>query len=260
MAIITLTSDWGTSDYYLAAVKGTILAQLPQVNIVDISHHIAAFDVESAAFTIRQCYRSFPEGTVHLIGVNSEESGDTPHKIVKAKGQYFIGADSGIFSMILDPDQIEEIVEIDIPQDSDFYTFSTRDRFVKAAVQLIKGAQLSDLGFEREEVNQRLPFQPATTADSIKGMVIHVDAYENLITNISAEVFREIRQNRPFEIYSSGYRIHKISEGYQDVEVADLVALFGSHGLLEIAINQGKASSLLGIKRNTSVFISFTNR
>ncbi len=91
-------------------------------------------------------------------------------------------------------------------------------------------------------------------------MVIHVDAYENLITNISADTFKAIRQNRPFEIYSAGYRIHKISKGYQDVEVADLVALFGSHGMLEIAINQGKASSLMGIKRNTSVFISFTDR
>jgi S-adenosylmethionine hydrolase len=260
MAIITLTSDWGTSDYYLAAVKGTILSQLPDVKIVDISHHIATFDVEGAAFTIRHCYRNFPQGTVHLIGINSEESSEAPHTIVKARGQYFIGADTGIFSMILEGEQPEEIIEIDIPLDSDFYTFSTRDRFVKAAVQLIKGTPLNDLGFSREEINKRLPFQPATTADSIKGMVIHVDAYENLITNISADVFKAIRQNRPFEIYSSGYRIYKISEGYQDVEVADLVALFGSHGLLEIAINQGKASSLMGIKRNTSVFISFTNR
>jgi S-adenosylmethionine hydrolase len=162
--------------------------------------------------------------------------------------------------MILKDEQPEEIIEIDIPLDSDFYTFSTRDRFVKAAVQLIKGTSLTDLGFSRKEINKRLPFQPATTADSIKGMVIHVDAYENLITNISADTFKAIRQNRPFEIYSAGYRIHKISKGYQDVEVADLVALFGSHGMLEIAINQGKASSLMGIKRNTSVFISFTDR
>jgi len=260
MAIITLTSDWGTSDYYLAAVKGTILAQLPDVNIVDISHHIAAFDVESAAFTIQQCFRSFPQGTVHLIGINSEESKETPHTIVKAHGQYFVGADTGIFSMILEDEEAEAIIEIDIPLDSDFYTFSTRDRFVKAAVQLIKGTPLHDLGFQREELNKRLPFLPATTADSIKGMVIHVDAYENLITNINAKTFKAIKQNRPFEIYCSGYRIRKISEGYQDVEVADLVALFGSHGMLEIAINQGKASSLLGIKRNTSVFISFSDR
>ncbi len=99
MSIITLTSDWGgTSDYYLAAVKGTILSQLPDVNIVDISHHIQAFDVEGgAAFTIRNSYQSFPQGTVHIIGLNSEESLESPHIIVQVAGQYFIGADNGIF-------------------------------------------------------------------------------------------------------------------------------------------------------------------
>ncbi|MBU2558343.1 MAG: SAM-dependent chlorinase/fluorinase [Bacteroidetes bacterium] len=259
MSIITLTSDWGTSDYYLAAVKGTILAQLPDVSIVDISHHIQPFDVESAAFTIRNCYKSFPAGTVHIIGLNSEESVDTPHIILKSAGQYFVGADNGIFSMIFEPEHIEAIIEIDIPQDSDFFTFSSRDRFAKVAVQIIKGTALEELGDAKESCARRILFQPTTSADTINGLVIHVDAYENLITNISEKLFREMKKGRSFEIYSSGYRLRKIHSGYMDVGTADLVAIFGSHGMLEIAINQGKASSLCGIRRNASVVITFSN-
>jgi len=257
MSIITLTSDWGTSDYYLAAVKGAILSQLPDANIIDISHHIQAFDVEGAAFTIRNCFKSFPPGTVHIIGLNSEESVENPHLIVKAVGQYFVGADNGIFSMILEPEQVEAIIEIDIPQDSDFFTFSSRDRFVKVAVQIIKGTPLESLGDAVENCNRRILFQPATTANSISGLVIYVDAYENLITNISEKLFRQMKNSRSFEIYTSGYRLQKIHSGYMDVGTANLVAIFGSHGMLEIAINQGKASSLCGIGRNASVTITF---
>ena len=260
MSIITLTSDWGTSDYYLAAVKGTILSQLPDVNIVDISHHIQAFDVEGAAFTIRNSYQSFPSGTVHIIGLNSEESLESPHVIVQVAGQYFIGADNGIFSMMFEPDQIEAIIEIDIPQDSVFFTFSSRDRFAKVAVQIIKGTPLDDLGEAVENCNRRILFQPTTSANSITGLVIYVDAYENLITNISEKLFRKLKNGRSFEIYTSGYRLRKIHSGYMDVGTADLVAIFGSHGMLEIAINQGKASSLCGIGRNASVAITFLDQ
>lgn len=256
MAIITLTSDWGTSDYYLAAVKGTILSQLPDAQIVDISHHIRPFDLESAAFTVRNCYRSFPPGTVHIIGINTEESVETPHIAIFANGHFFVGTDNGIFSMILG-DEIDEIVELDIPQDSDFFTFSTRDRFVKAAVQIIKGVPLSSLGDPHEQLMQRILFQPTIDANTIKGMVIHIDAYENLITNITEKLFRSERKGRSFEIYFGGYKLYKIQSGYNDVGIADLLALFGAHGLLEIAINQGKAASLCGIERNNSVVVTF---
>ncbi len=256
MAIITLTSDWGTSDYYLAAVKGTILSQLPDATIIDISHHIKQFDIEGAAFTIRNCFRSFPPGTIHIVAVNTEESIEHPHIAIRSGDQFFIGTDNGIFSMILG-NEIDEMAEIDIPQDSDFFTFSTRDRFAKAAVQIAKGVAVSELGEPREKITQRLLFEPVTGPDHIKGMVIHIDAYENAITNIPFKLFKQIRNHRSFEIYFSGYRLHKIQTGYMDVGVADLLAIFGTHGMLEIAINQGKAASLCGLERNTPVTVTF---
>lgn len=256
MAIITLTSDWGTSDYYLPAVKGAILSQLPQVSIIDISHHIRQFDLESAAFTLRNCYRHFPEGSIHIIGINTEESIENPHVVVKANGHYFIGTDNGIFSMIFG-DQPIEMVELDIPMDTDYFTFSTRDRFVKAAVLISKGEPLASLGEPRETPNARMLFQPTVSQNHIKGMIIHIDAYENLITNISESLFKAERKNRKFEIYFSGYRIRKISSAYTDQAVAELVALFGSHGMLEIAINHGKAASLCGMERTNSIDVNF---
>lgn len=256
MAIITLTSDWGTSDYYLAAVKGTILSQLPDAIIVDISHHIKQFDIEGAAFTIRNSYKSFPPGTIHIVAINTEESIEHPHIAIRSGDHFFIGTDNGIFSMILG-DTIDEAAEIDIPQDSDFFTFSTRDRFVKAAVQLAKGIAVADLGEARKQITPRILFEPVSGPDQIKGMIMHIDAYENAITNIPYKLFKSIRKQRQFEIYFAGYRIQKIQTGYMDVGVADLLALFGTHGMLEIAINQGKAASLCGLERYTPVSIRF---
>lgn len=256
MAIITLTSDWGTSDYYLAAVKGTILTQLPGAVIVDISHHIKQFDLEAAAFTVRNSYKNFPPGTIHIVAVNTEESIEHPHVAIRSGDHYFIGTDNGIFSMILG-EAIHEAAEIDIPQDSDFFTFSTRDRFVKAAVQLARGVPVSSLGEAREKITSKLLFEPVSGPDYIKGMVMHIDAYENAITNIPFKLFKEIRRQKAFEIYFAGYRLQKIQTGYMDVGVADILAIFGTHGMLEIAMNQGKAASLCGLERYTPVSIRF---
>ncbi len=258
MAIITLTSDWGTSDYYLAAVKGAILSQLPDAVIVDISHHINQFDLESAAFTVRNCFRSFPPGTIHILAVNTEESVHQPHIVVRSGVHYLIGADNGIFNMVLG-EAVDEVYELDIIQDSGYFTFSTRDRFVKAAVRIARGLPLSELGDRREGITKRMLLSPAYTSDNITGIVVHVDAYENAITNISQELFRQIGRKRPFEIRFSGYTLTKIHLGYMDESIANLVALFGTHGMLEIALNQGKAASLCGLWRNTQVRVEFFN-
>ena len=141
MAIITLTSDWGTSDYYTAAVKGVILSQIPNATIVDISHEISHYNIAEAGFIMRNCYRNFPDGTIHILAVETIESDQNPHVVVKAKGQYFVGTDNGIFSHILD-NEFDEAVYIDVEQDTNLYTFSTRDRFAKVAIMIAKGEPL----------------------------------------------------------------------------------------------------------------------
>ncbi|MCK9447660.1 MAG: SAM-dependent chlorinase/fluorinase [Bacteroidales bacterium] len=258
MSIITLTSDWGSSDFYIAAVKGAILSKLPDTVIVDISHQIKPFDIEGAAFTVRNSYQSFPKGTVHIVAVNTVETTDHPHIAIQHDGHYFIGTDNGVFSMIVG-DTPEAAVQIEVYQDSDLFTFSTRDRFVKVAVQLLTGTPLDQLGILRPQLTSRLLFEPAISQDSIKGMVIHIDGYDNAITNISAELFQQLRRKRPFEIYFAGYRLNSLMSSYLDVEVAELLALFGTHGMLEIAMNQGNAASLCGLEKYTPVNVRFIN-
>ena len=253
-----MTSDWGTSDYYAAAVKGVILSQMPDATIVDITHDIAPFNIAHAGFTLRNCYRNFPEGTIHIIAVETIESDVAPHVVVKAHGHYFISTDNGIFSHIIDNDY-EEAVFIDVEQDTDFFTFSTRDRFAKVAVMIAKGEPLSNIGARRERLNDGGTFCAIVKKNIIEGIVIHIDSYDNLITNISKELFDEVGMGRDFIIKVKGdlYMIDEISESYDDVDHLDPVAIFGTHGYLEIALNHAKMASLWGIELRSTIQVVF---
>ncbi len=256
MPVITLTSDWGTKDHYLASVKGTILKQVPEARIIDISHQIPPHNLTEAAFVLKNCYRDFPPGTIHIIGVSTEESEKNPHTAVFADGQYFIGADNGIFSLLFEKGA-DKVVEITLMQDSEFFTFSSRDRFVKAAALLAAGEDISKLGTEREALNQKILFAPVVDANVIKGMVIYIDNYENVITNITLEKFKEVGKNRKYIIGFRGEETRKLYESYSDVPVGELLALFGCNGHLEIAMNNAPASSLLGLFPNDPVRVEF---
>ncbi|MBE9485212.1 MAG: SAM-dependent chlorinase/fluorinase [Bacteroidetes bacterium] len=256
MPVITLTSDWGTKDHYLASVKGAILKQMPEARIIDISHHIPPHNLTQAAFILKNCYRDFPPGTIHIIGVSTEESEMSPHTVVLAGEQFFIGADTGIFSLIFD-EPPEKIVEIDLVQDSTFFTFSSRDRFVKAAAMLAKGEDISSLGHPREALNEKMLFAPVVDNNVIKGIVIYVDNYKNVITNIRQEKFKEVGRNRKFTISFRGEEINRIHDSYSDVHVGEILALFGCNGHLEIAMNNGKAGNLLGLNPDDPVRIEF---
>ena len=163
---------------------------------------------------------------------------------------YFIGSDNGIYSLIFDsaPDQI---VELDIIQDSDYYTFSSRDRFVKAAALISSGKKLEEMG------PARILFRPVISADAIKGIVIYIDNYENVITNITKDLFEKTRKGRKFRIVLRGEEIKTIKSSYSEVNVTDMVALFASSGHLQIALNKANASSLLGLYMDDPVRIEF---
>ena len=256
MAIITLTSDWGNSDFYVPAVKGAIFSLLPDVNIVDITHNVKSFDVKSAAFIVKNCYKNFPKGTVHVLAVDTEESSDNPHVALKVNDHYFVGTDNTIFSLIVDKDSYEAVI-IDVMQDTGFFTFSTRDRFAKVAVMLSNGVPLSEIG-KPYHIKESLEFKPSYDANAIHGLVYYIDAYDILITNITQELFEQERAGRKFTIKFGGkYTINKICDSYQDVPSSEHLALFGTHGFLEIAINHDKAASLLGMHTDSSVDIYF---
>lgn len=260
MPIITLTTDLGTTDHYVGAIKAAILRQLGSASIVDISHQIPAFNIRHAAFVLRNCYKEFPQGSIHIVGVDAEAKLESPHIAIYANNHYFIGAENGIFSLILDikPDKI---VELNVSQDSDNLTFPSKDVFVKAACHIARGGTLELIGSPKENFSvERASFQASFDQSTIRGSVIHIDSYGNAITNINEALFKQVGKSRSFTIHLGSrehYSIKKIHQKYTEVISGEALALFISTGQLEIALNEGSASSLMGLSLNDIIRIEF---
>ena len=262
--LITLTSDMGLKDYYVAAMKGAIYSQLPDVKIVDISHNIPPFDILHASFVLKNTFKQFPKNTIHIIGVDAEKNDENNHIIVKNYDQYFIGADNGIFSLIFDK-KPDGIWNINIDTEINDYSFPTKDIFVPVACHLARGGLPSVVAKEIQEIKTKQLFRPIIDNNSIKAMVCYIDKYGNLMTNVTMQIFRDVGKNRAFKIFltRSEYSIQKICSKYNDVPEGERVAIFGSSGFLEIAINKGVrgsgggASQLFGIKINDIITIEF---
>src|SRR6202000_841752 len=257
MAIITLTTDLGDKDIYQAALKGSILKLLPGVNIVDITHSVAAFNVQQAAFILKNSFYYFPEETVHLIGIDTVYNSDTKYLAVRYKSHYFVGSDNGIFSLMFasDPD---EIVELNIMQDLKFLHFPLADIFVKAACHLANGGTLDKIGVPVSQIEQKMNLQPVLEKNLIKGSVIYIDSFQNVITNITKEFFNNVQQGRRFTLYfKRNETITNLSWHYNEVPEGEKLCLFGISEHLEIAINKGNAAGLLGLGLGDSVILDF---
>jgi len=254
--VITLTSDWGNTDHYASSVKGAILRRLPDAVIMDITHEIQHYDIRQASFILREAYRQFPEGSIHLIAIDTIESLKQPHMVVKGNGHYFIGADNGMFALILD-EQPEKIILLQVPQDTGYFTFPERDRFVKAACHLAEGKPIEELGETALQVNSKFILPAIIENDRILGRVMYVDSYDNAFVNITEKEFRRVVGNKPFTINfkRQDYCIHSIVQAYGDVTNGEMCAIFSTSGYLQIAMNQGKASSLLGLAMDTPVTV-----
>jgi len=265
--IITLTTDWGNNDYYSGSVKGRLYSLLPNARVVDITHDVAPFDTAHAAYVLKNAFETFPEGSVHIIGVDSEDFATSTtvqsHVALKYKGHFFIGADNGVFSLLLDGEKADTIVELTIPFEAVSgkvrFSFSSRDRFSAAAVHLAKGNDILELGKQLDSLKELLLFNPSYTKDYIKGIVIHVDHFENAITNISESLFEKLAQGRKFEISFKRNRLNRISKLYADTREIEPLALFNGAGLLELALNRSNLSGLLGLRKNDAVLIEFHN-
>src|SRR6195952_2121889 len=155
MAIITLTTDLGDKDIYQAALKGSILKLTPGVTIVDITHSVAAFNVQQAAFILKNSFHYFPDNTVHLIGIDTVYNAHTKYLMVRYRNHYFVGADNGIFSLMF-TDEVQEMFEINIRQDLKFLHFPLADIFVKAACHLAQGGTLAQFGLPVSDIEKKM--------------------------------------------------------------------------------------------------------
>jgi S-adenosylmethionine hydrolase len=259
MSVITLTTDWGQKDYYRAAVVGKLLSQTPKLPIIDISHNVANHNFMEAAFILQNAYKSFPKGSIHIIGVDAIPSDKKPHTLVQANGHYFIAADNGIFSLLFnEKDDIEKVILIDVIQDSDYYTFPERDVFAKVALHIHAKKDIEELGDLIPKFREALPHKPTIGHNFVSGVVLYIDSYNNAITNLSLHKLQD-KLNKKFTISFEKYTITEIHDSYDDVPEGEMIALFGSNGLLQIALNKDRADKLLGLKERSVIRIDFEN-
>jgi S-adenosylmethionine hydrolase len=254
MQIITLITDWQSSGYYVAALKARLLAALPEITIVDISHRVAAFNTLQAAFLLRHTCTHFPEGTIHLIGVNSEPSPENHLAVAEAGGHFFVAPNNGLLSLALD-NAPEYVTEMPVP--GGMAGFKALRLFVRAAQAIIAGV-VNTVGL-RTPLHKLLLSRPTYDGTFISGQVAYVDAYGNAITNIDRRLFETACQKRHFEIYVQSYhnKLERISNYYDDVAPGELLALFNSLQLLEIAVNQGNVAQREQLDTTSSVRIKF---
>jgi hypothetical protein len=275
MPIITLTTDFGEKDHFAGAVKGAIYSEMPEVRIVDISHSVSPFNIPEAAYIIQNAYNSFPKGTIHIIGIDSEINEENKHVAIKLDDHYFICANNGIMSMICSEIAPEKIVEINI-HDRIQTSFPALDVFVKVACHIARGGTLEVIGKVIETIKPITNLIPYVNDDQtqIVGNVIYIDNYGNVISNIKKPFFEKIQQGRAFEISARNYTFKKIYSKYSDVVNFELpiekrndegksLVVFNSSNYLEIAIyksnsqTSGSASTLMGLDLMDAISVNF---
>jgi S-adenosyl-L-methionine hydrolase (adenosine-forming) len=254
MAIITFTSDYGQSDFYVAAVKAKILTTNPESTIVDVSHQVKLYDIIHAAFLVRSVFKDFPEGTVHLIAIN--EISLTTKDFIAAciENHYFLVPNNGILSLISEQPPTELVLIKDIADHQS--SFPVKDLMAPIAAKIASGGPLIEFGEPINEIVRSLPRYIKATKKQIVGNVMRIDIYGNLITNIPKDVFELLNPGK-FKIEFRKEIISEISKSYLDVENADAFAIFNSANFLEIGILNGNGSNLLGLKEESAVYINF---
>ncbi|MCP9200783.1 SAM-dependent chlorinase/fluorinase [Gramella sp. GC03-9] len=276
MPIITLTTDFGEKDYFAGAVKGAIYSELNDVRIVDISHSVSPFHISEAAYIIKNAYNSFPKGTVHIIGIDSELTPENKHLAVKLDGHYFICANNGILSLLASEIKPEKIVEINI-HDKVETNFPVLDVFVKVACHLSRGGTLEVIGKSIQEIKYLKQLEPVVNSDKtqIIGHVLYIDNYGNVVTDITRKLFESVGKGRDFKISARGVSFSEIHENYSHAinfnvekekrreEDGKKLAVFNSAGYIELAIYKsnpstvGSASTLFGLEYLDTVSINF---
>lgn len=275
MPILTLTTDFGEKDHYVGAVKGAIYSELENIRIVDISHSISPFHATEAAYIIQNAYSSFPAGTIHIIGIDSELNPENKHIAVKLDGHYFICANNGIISMLASEINPEKIVEINI-HDRVESNFPVLDVFVKVACHIARGGTLEVIGKTISEVKQLTSIKPVINPEGnqLMGSVIYIDNYGNVISNITKAIFDTVGKGRDFKITARTASFSKIYNGYSEAINFDLpaekreedgkkLATWNSSNYLELAIYKsnpktvGSASSLFGLEYWDTITVNF---
>ena len=259
--VITLMTDFGTSDHYVGVMKGVILNINPQVQIVDLTHAIPPQDINGAAFLIDSAYRYFPTGTIHVVVVDPGVGSSRRAIVCRTATAYFVCPDNGLLTHILCNEEHIHAVAVEnsayfLPQMSN--TFHGRDIFAPIAAHLSRGVPIDELG---NPVAQPVQFpvpHPEVTAEAIIGHVIWIDSFGNLVTNISHDILESLEQKNDVVIHAGSAQLSHLNRSYAESAIGEVLAIVGSSNRLEISINQGDAAQVLGLKRGDTITICTT--
>ena len=256
--LITLTSDFGLSDHFVGTMKGVILGITPEAQILDICHEVRSFDILDGAFTIAQAYRHFPAWTIHVVVVDPGVGSHRRPLLVTTERHYFLCPDNGVLSLVLAGEEhtVRHVTAEHYFLNPVSQTFHGRDIFAPIAAWLSRGVETSKFG---DYVSDYVRFQPpkpkALNERLIKGVVLKVDKFGNVITNFTPEDLPMLFQESPppFKIVAGKSEITKLNLAYAQSAPGDLFAIVGSTGYLELATSRGAAAKILGIDKGADV-------
>ena len=272
MALITLTTDFGLQDSYVAGLKARLYQQLESPEIVDISHLIDPFHIGQAAYVVRSVYRNFPEKSIHFIGVDFNQTPEQELVIALLNDHYFVCADNGFLSLLEPEIHPSHCITINLPQPK------TLEKAIEAIAHLHRDGALSVIGKPLKKLRVRTQHMPIVNPQQteIHGHVLHVDRYGNIITNITKKLFERIQNKRAFIIHARNHNFEQVYHDYHEVIRYDVpkqnreedgkkLALFNNQGHLELAIYKGNpnygggASTLFGLSYLDPVRVAFIN-
>lgn len=252
--VVALLTDFGTRDHYAGTLKGVLLGVCPDATLVDIGHEVPSHDVLTGALELAACYRYFPVGTIFLVVVDPGV-GSSRRVLAADTGDYrFVAPDNGVLSAVFaetPPKKVVELTERKYARPTVSRTFEGRDRFAPAAGHLAKGVSLVSLGKSVSNyVVLDLP-KPAIVDGDLHGVVVRVDRFGNLITNIDRRTLEKFADGRPLAIEMGGINVPRLVATYAEAAPREICALFGSTDHLEVAVNAGDAAAVLGLGRGT---------
>lgn len=254
MQWVTLISDFGLTDPAVGQLKGAMLRQWGDLRFIDFTHDIKPHDIVTAGWVLKNSFQNSPAGSIHVISVLNNYHNAHSYIAFEYQGHYFVGPNNGVFSLAFEKLPLE-IYEYK----PDFQpAFSVKQALSHLVGHLAAKKPIHELGHPVRNLILRIQLQPVINKYMIRGSVIYIDHYENVIVNITREQFEKNRAGRDFSVYiKRNDAIRMISSHYQDVPVGETLCLFNSNNYLEIAIHAGAAASMLGLTVDETVQIDF---
>lgn len=255
MSIVTLTTDFGIKDHFVASLKGVILSQIQEIVIIDVSHHARAHDILHAAYLIKNSFRDFPAGSIHVITVNNQKKADQCFLALEKEDHFFIAPDNGLLSLIFG-EKIEKAIKIN---SNTLFNSSSYESIALAIKAIASKKKMESIGEWMKDLQHKIELKPVIGSDYMRGSIVHIDRYDNVIINITKEDFEKARKERHFQIYfKRDDPLTMIHNDYSDVPVGEVLCHFNRDNYLQISINMGKAAGLLGLNMDELIQIEFS--